>query len=703
MVDNAQQEPETEFDWSEMIRHFWFRSILVFRRLWWVFLITISAGVGYQYIVVSNQKPVYQSYARMIVDGQVALGGASNIRYQETYTNFYGTQIDLMTSELIKRRAADRVAVRSPELKPCYVSISVFQSANANIFNLQSSGANRGYVKAFLDAVMEEYLNFKRERRSQSTENTFLSAMEKVLEYRQQIEELEQAKLEFQKANNLIFVREQGNHAGTYLAELNTRLAGIRTELKLLEQLNLEKYSADAASLDSAMLESALDNADAEYILAKRVVDKLRAERDEFGIYMRPKHPKMIELNRQIERQDNLLKIFRRQTVSQLLDRKRILQAELDNLMEVISDWETKALKYSSLLAEFERLNSRLDSIKKLETGLSSSMESLDVNRNIDQDTVTILQQASNPQEPTQNKRKAILSGLALGIGGGIAILFIAAVLDNRMVSVDDVTKRFDQPILGILPLQKGASGTVDLLDSKDDRFMFAESCRNIRSSLLFMDSQGPPPQCILITSSIPAEGKSTLAANLSITLAFASSRTLLIDCDLRRGHLHKEFSLSNERGVAELVEDDLSVDEVIQQTKVEGLDFIPCGMYPGRPGELLMSTKFESVVAELRTRYDYIIFDCPPVLATDDTPSFATRSDALLFLIRSNYTHYRQVKASMDILELRGTQARGLILNFVDRHEPNHYYYKYYDYYSAAPDGGKKDKKKSRDKVSKA
>ncbi|MGE9293207.1 MAG: hypothetical protein ACQKBW_06310, partial [Puniceicoccales bacterium] len=93
---------------------------------------------------------------------------------------------------------------------------------------------------------------------------------------------------------------------------------------------------------------------------------------------------------------------------------------------------------------------------------------------------------------------------------------------------------------------------------------------------------------------------------------------------------------------------------------------------------------------------YDYIILDCPPVLATDDTPSLATKADAVLFIIRSTYTRTRQIKSAVDTLELRGTKIRGFVLNFVDNREPNHYYYKYYDYYSYrsyAPKAGNREK----------
>ena len=242
MKDNEYNDSEKEFDWSEMVRTFWFRSIIVFKRLWWVFLITISAGIGIQTYFQMKKVPVYSSHATMIVDGRISNveGGAS---YVEEYSNFFGTQIDLMKSELVETRARQRVKALFPQYPSCHVNVVIAQSQNASVFNLTALGVEGKYAQEYLNALMHEYLTFKRERRSQTTENTFLSIMEKVLEYREEIERLEFEKVKFQKENNIIFLQEQGSSAGSYLADLNDQQARIKMELRRLEQLNLNNLS----------------------------------------------------------------------------------------------------------------------------------------------------------------------------------------------------------------------------------------------------------------------------------------------------------------------------------------------------------------------------------------------------------------------------------------------------------------------------
>ncbi|HTB64319.1 MAG TPA: CpsD/CapB family tyrosine-protein kinase, partial [Opitutales bacterium] len=275
--------------------------------------------------------------------------------------------------------------------------------------------------------------------------------------------------------------------------------------------------------------------------------------------------------------------------------------------------------------------------------------------------------------------------------------IFLLGFLDGRVMSVEDLSQRFEEPMLGVIPMQKRLNGQVELLKHSDQRQMFAESCRNIRSSLLYMDRQGQRPRVIMLTSSMPSEGKSTLSSNLSITLGFAASRTLLVDADMRRGQLHKRFNLPNDVGLAEHIAKGIPLEQVIQHTNSENLDFISCGKYPAQPGELLMSDRFRESIQTLRQRYDFVVFDSPPILLTDDAASFATRADAVIFVVRAGFTRLRQVRASMENLHRRGVNVYGMVVNFIDHREPGYYSYRYYDYYSYRPERPDRPERKDR------
>ena len=451
---------------------------------------------------------------------------------------------------------------------------------------------------------------FKKETRSATSESTLLAIHAQLLVLEEVIETGENAIVEFQKRNNLVFIQEQGSTAGSSLARLKNRLAAMKSQLRELVSLSLEQHLEErnlSGEQNELVQVSVLQTSD-NYKEAKLQYDRLIAERDGFSIYLKPKHPKMINFRLEIERAENMRNIYRKQGLEQLEEQKSVLQIRIANLTEEIAEWEQTSLDYSRLQAEYDRLQSQLQRSKNLYQRLLGSIQSIDLNLNINQETVTILEKATPayPVEPDIS-RKVAEGGMA-GIVLGAGLIFLIGVLDNRIVSADDISRRFEQPVMGLIPFEVASdNGRLEFLQPKDERHLFAEACRTLRSSLIFMETEGSQPRSFIITSAVPSEGKSTLAGNLAITLAFTSTKTLLVDADLRRGQLHKSLNLGNERGLSELVQDSLGIDEVIQKTAIENLDFISCGSYPERPGELLLNPRTDELLRDLGDRYEYI------------------------------------------------------------------------------------------------
>ena len=680
------EESEKQLEWAETIYSWVFRGRFLLRKFWWILLLTLSIGVGYQAFNELKREPRYVSYARMIVSGRIALpdGGV----YSEELSHFFGTQIQLMQSPQVQKRARDRITALKPDLKAVPVFLRPSRIPETAIFMLSAEGVEPEYTQSFLDACLQEYINFRREMRSQTSESTLLAITEELLRLEEEIEQGENAIVDFQKLNNIVYTKEQVSSAGSYLAKLKNQMADLRTQSRLLESLSLEQQmngGTEGEETDEFLSLSALDMSQ-NYKEVKNQVQQLTAELDEFSIYMKPGHPKIIGLKQKIERTENMLEIYRRQGIEKISEQKSILRARIDNLDKVIAEWEHTALDNSRRMAEFDRLNSRLERSRTLYQRLLSSIQSIDLNLNVDQETLAILENATAARMVRGSVSKKLAQGGLAGLMIGAGLIFLIGVIDNRIVSAEDISLRFEPPVLGIIPLENIAdSGQLEHIKPKDDRHLFAEACRALRSFLLFMEDQGSKPQCIIVTSSVPSEGKSMISTNLSITLALAASRTILVDLGLRRGQLYKVFGTTRKDGLHEVINNGVELDDVIQKTEIENLDFIPCGVYPDRPGELLLSEHMEQILRELKERYDYIIFDTAPILATDDTSSFAAKTDGVLFAVRSSKTQARQVKASMERLHLRGTTVLGFILNFVDTQNPDYYYYKKYSYYYTA------------------
>ena len=194
---------------------------------------------------------------------------------------------------------------------------------------------------------------------------------------------------------------------------------------------------------------------------------------------------------------------------------------------------------------------------------------------------------------------------------------------------------------------------------------------------------KGPRPKTLLITSSVPNEGKSTISSNLAITMALSGARTLLIDGDLRRGAIREAFGISSKIGFSEVLKQEVNWREVVVPTSYPNLFLLPRGKTLAQPSEHLLRDSTDSLLKEIYNHYDYIIIDSSPVLAADDSTSLAPKIDATLFVVRLSYTSARLTRKSLELLYNRQVNVPGVILNFVDTSLPEYYYYQYSEYYN--------------------
>jgi len=305
---------------------------------------------------------------------------------------------------------------------------------------------------------------------------------------------------------------------------------------------------------------------------------------------------------------------------------------------------------------------------------------------------VSIMEMGTPPVSVRPGLIKSLLIGLGAGAIAGIAILFLLDRIDDRMASFSEFQHHFSESVLGQIPKEK-AKGKVSLLQPDDARHVFAESYRNVRSSIFFMPYEGPRPKTILITSAVPNEGKSTVSANLAITMALSGARTLLIDADLRRGALRETFGISSKIGFSEVLKQEVNWREVVIPSSYPNLFIIPRGRTLSQPSEHLLRESTDSLLKEIYHEYDYIIIDSSPILAADDTTSLAPKIDATLFVVRLSYTSARLVRKSLELLYNRQVNVPGVILNFVDTSLPEYYYYQYSEYYNLPAATGAEEK----------
>ncbi|HZL13686.1 MAG TPA: polysaccharide biosynthesis tyrosine autokinase [Verrucomicrobiae bacterium] len=278
------------------------------------------------------------------------------------------------------------------------------------------------------------------------------------------------------------------------------------------------------------------------------------------------------------------------------------------------------------------------------------------------------------------NKPLNIALGLVFGLIMGIGLAFFIEYLDTSVKTIDDVERAFQAPVLGVIPQNVGY-----LIDEGPES-RYAEAYRVLRTNILF-SRKDEKLTTIVVVSAGAGEGKSTTTVNLATVFAQAGERVLVVDSDLRRPTLHKLLHVSNDIGLTNYLLKQNTLEQVIQMTPVPTLHFMASGKLPSSSMSILNSAQMKEMVAELKQRYDFVLFDSPPILGVSDASILASEMDMVIQVIQ--YRRYPQpmnLRAKQVIEKVGGTFI-GIVLNNINMSQDESYYYYsgyYHDYYSS-------------------
>ena len=342
-------------------------------------------------------------------------------------------------------------------------------------------------------------------------------------------------------------------------------------------------------------------------------------------------------------------------------------RAREQNFQTVVNELEERARKVAALQAQCSmieqaahRTERQLDLLDARMKEVIADQHSGDLNFNVFENART---------EPgATSPRTSLTLGLAvlLGLISGSATALLAEGLDHRIRTPEEVTQLLDLPVLGVIPArgQFGGRGSADGIHLAAPSSVTAEAYRSLRTSICFGASERGL-KTILVASPSSSDGKSTTAANLAIALANSGSRTLLIDCDLRRPAQHLAFLKNCSPGLSDVLDESIVLSEdVIQQTDVTGLDILPSGTHAENPAELLGGTGFSLLLEQLSLRYDRIVIDSPPTLTFSDARILGSLCDGTLLVLRAmKSTHRSAQQATVSMLHV-GARMIGAVFN---------------------------------------
>jgi capsular exopolysaccharide synthesis family protein len=403
-------------------------------------------------------------------------------------------------------------------------------------------------------------------------------------------------------------------------------------------------------------------------------------------------YPRVKELSAQITQVEGDLKA---EEAAQILRAKEELDAAQTNeamLRSTLDSQEQEAYGKGSTAIQYELALHQYESNRTLYDGLQERLQEAGIMAGLHSSSVHVVDNADVPFSPSQ-PRTRFNQGVGAGIGFllGLGVAFLLEALDTNLKTMNEIEHGLQLPLVAAIPTVESG----DLLPASFKEHAMsrgasswsriAEALRGMRTSIL-LSSPGSPPKVLMITSSRPAEGKTSVACLTAITLALNGSRTILIDADLRRPSVHARFKIGKQTGLSSVLSGKMGFREaVVPWADLPNLHLLSSGPVPPLPSELLGSKQMEKLLEELRAEYDFVVVDTPPVLTVTDASILGRLTDATVLILRYGEVQRQVVLRCIDLLERSGTRLLGVAVNAVNLESPEYAEYygrKYYEYY---------------------
>lgn len=415
-----------------------------------------------------------------------------------------------------------------------------------------------------------------------------------------------------------------------------------------------------------------------------------------------PGHEKMRELKKQIDQYQFAIDAEWKKNLEAFHLEKDHLRQRLDELQKNLPEYRKLIAGYDDYRRDFRLQSSGRLAWEQAYVAMKGRLTAMDYTGPEVQVDFTFkgFSEVRDDVPVSPNKKKLLTYALALSFGLGLGAPILTERLRFTYSFVGEAEKYCQYPACGIVPLLEDQERKLLLSSGDSDSGLSHahESFRIIRSSLSFHSAPDNKRQVIMITSARPNDGKSTVASHLAKSFAEAGDRVLLIDGDLRRGGLHRVFGIKKSpEGLLEILTQNVELEKVLHKIDDTNLSFLPKGKDPKSTGDILGREEFGKFVNGLRSEYDRIIIDTPPLLGIADSLFISKVVDGIIFVIRADQTTQRDVVTASEILHQSTANVYGFVLNCVNlRSLENYYYYgRYYSRYYEPTYYGKETKPK--------
>ncbi|WP_368029609.1 GumC family protein [Arcobacter sp. s6] len=498
-----------------------------------------------------------------------------------------------------------------------------------------------------LNSLFKAYLEQEIQRKSEVA-NLSLTFIDNQLDEINAKLKVSESDLEsYKESNDVISLSDKAKNVSQQLVEYETKIQELNIEENIMS--NLYQYISNNQNL-SGLTVGSITFADPVLASLVKNLHELSSQKDTFLLDYTELHPEVQKLTKTISSLRRQIIASLKNNLSQLSQRKSSLNALIVKFKGSLETLPKQERDLTRLTRHFN-VNEKVYSFlleKRAETAILKS-STISNGR--------ILDQALNFNKPIKPKRILIvLVGMILGIIVGLAYAFLREFLNHTIKNTEEIEKYSSMPIYGVVPLNK----------NKKTSNIFLEAFRSIRTNLQFLP-QNEKSRVISITSSVSGEGKTTVTAKLAEIIGQSDKRVIVLDLDLRKASVHKEFGLPNNIGMSNYLTHQNSLEEVIKKTNSKNVDVITTGVLPPNPSELILTDAMKNLLEELKKSYDYIIMDTPPVGLVTDALILMNYSDITFTIVRANYTRKEFIRNLDRLSKEHSHNHVGMILNGVE------------------------------------
>jgi capsular exopolysaccharide synthesis family protein len=721
--------------------------LIVVRKHQWLILFFLLAIVSIVTIATFRMQPVYQATARVQIDREN--NNAIHFADSDPYEGYADLEDYIMTqSKILQSETMAMLTVRSMGLdqlpqfggqpgkpagpavpgndaslqRPAALgaflgSLSIKRVPSTRLLDVTFEATDPSLAARVVNAHINNFIeqNFRSRFEAATQASNWLAGQ--LNEMRIKVENAEDARLAYERANQIWKIDDKNDISSQRLADINKQLTDAQTDrinkMAVYQLAQAANYDAIPAVRESPVIQDILKQQSA---LSAQYADAL----NQFG----PKYPKVMRLQAQLKELEQLIVREKANIGNQVEAEFRGSRQRELLLQEALALQKTETNQMAERLVQYNILKREADTNKQLYDGMLQKLKEAGINAGLRSSNIRVVDPALIPGWPSRpNKARNIMLSVLIGLIGGIGLAILREYMDNTVKTPDDIETMARLPTLAVVPslssgngkrgnrftkllntpVIAGKEGRAELMAHNMPQSQMSEAFRALRTSLLLSQADHPP-QVILMTSALPREGKTTAAVNLAVTLAQLGDKTLLVDADLRKPGINRALSLVDGKhaGLSSYLAGVSSLDLItVPHPAISNLAAIPTGPIPPNPADLLSSRRLTELIAELRSRYKFIVIDSPPIMAATDAVILSVVVDGVLLVVRSGETPKEAFTRTRDLLASVKCRMLGVVLNAVNASSPDYYYsYRYYPYSYGGygrEEEGKKSRKSSR------